>query len=100
MLMLGKEIEKTFKSMMDNLRKRAETEFMSSIKVLKDYKKLKTVEGGFWKSHWCGDEKCAETLEKGTSFEIRGEPFESKEKEGTCFACGKKGKVVYIAKAY
>jgi prolyl-tRNA synthetase len=69
-----------------------------------DYDKFKTVvddQGGFLKSHWCGDAACEAKVQEETKATIRCIPFDEPDEKGKCIVCGKESpKRVIFAKAY
>jgi prolyl-tRNA synthetase len=71
---------------------------------INDYNKFKLVtkkDGGFLKSHWCGDPGCEEKVQKETKATIRCIPFDEPDEKGKCIVCGKDSpKRVIFAKAY
>ncbi len=69
-----------------------------------DYAKFKEImadNGGFVKSHWCGNPDCEAKIKEETKATIRNIPFDRKEEKGKCIICGKEsdGRVIF-AKAY
>ncbi|MBN1406182.1 MAG: proline--tRNA ligase [Calditrichaceae bacterium] len=69
-----------------------------------EYNTFKTVidsEGGFLKSHWCGDAGCEAKVQEETKATIRCIPFNEADETGKCIVCGKEStKRVIFAKAY
>ncbi len=69
-----------------------------------DYAKFKDIisgDGGFVKSHWCGDPACEAKIKEETKATIRNIPFDRKQEKGKCIICGNEsdGRVIF-AKAY
>ena len=57
--------------------------------------------GAFVMAHWCGSDKCEETIKKDLSVTIRCIPFDSPTEEGKCIYCGSaSSRRVLFAKAY
>ncbi len=57
--------------------------------------------GAFVMAHWCGSDKCEETIKKDLSVTIRCIPFDSPTQEGKCIYCGAaSSRRVLFAKAY
>ena len=69
-----------------------------------EYEKFKQVvdqDGGFLKSHWCGDAACETKVQEETKATIRCIPFDESDEKGKCLVCGKDSpKRVIFAKAY
>jgi prolyl-tRNA synthetase len=63
--------------------------------------KLYEGEGGFARSHWCGDAACEQKVKEDTKATIRCIPFEQEKEEGSCIVCGNvsQGRVIF-SKAY
>jgi prolyl-tRNA synthetase len=70
-----------------------------SAKTLKELKQVISENGGFVKIGWCGEEKCAEKVEKEGCADIMGGEH-GKIENMKCVACGKDGTAVWAAKAY
>ena len=72
--------------------------------IIDDYDTFKTIvegEGGFLKSHWCGDGACETKVQEETKATIRCIPFDEADEKGKCIVCGKASpKRVIFAKAY
>jgi len=72
--------------------------------IIDDYDTFKTIvegEGGFLKSHWCGDGACETKVQEETKATIRCIPFDEADEKGKCVVCGKASpKRVIFAKAY
>jgi prolyl-tRNA synthetase len=91
-----------------NMKNNADKLIADKTKQVETKKEIKHVldEGGIVKTCFCSIDmdgaSCAEIVEKELGGEVRGEPFESKEKVFCkCPICGKEGKVViYIAKSH
>jgi prolyl-tRNA synthetase len=67
----------------------------------KDFLELLEGEGGFVKSHWCGNSQCETKVKEDTKATIRNIPFDAKEEKGKCIVCGSKSdKRVIFAKSY
>ncbi|RLD16915.1 proline--tRNA ligase [candidate division KSB1 bacterium] len=66
-----------------------------------EFKKIIAEDGGFVKSHWCGDPACEAKIKEDTKATIRNIPFDQKQEKGKCIICGKEsnGRVIF-AKAY
>ncbi len=69
-----------------------------------DYDQFKNIienEGGFIKSHWCGNPDCEAQVKTDTKATIRNIPFDREQEKGKCIVCGKEspGRVIF-AKAY
>ena len=66
------------------------------------YKKSKGYNNGaFVMAHWCGSDKCEETIKKDLSVTIRCIPFDSPVEEGKCICCDNaSSRRVLFAKAY
>ncbi len=66
-----------------------------------EFKKIIAEDGGFVKSHWCGDPACEAKIKEDTKATIRNIPFDQKQEKGKCIVCGKEsnGRVIF-AKAY
>jgi prolyl-tRNA synthetase len=57
--------------------------------------------GAFVMAHWCGADKCEETIKKDLSVTIRCIPFDSPTEKGDCICCGNaSSRRVLFAKAY
>ncbi|OGR20211.1 MAG: proline--tRNA ligase [Desulfobacula sp. RIFOXYA12_FULL_46_16] len=57
--------------------------------------------GAFVMAHWCGSDKCEETIKKDLSVTIRCIPFDSPTEKGECICCGNaSSRRVLFAKAY
>jgi prolyl-tRNA synthetase len=57
--------------------------------------------GAFVMAHWCGSDKCEETIKKDLSVTIRCIPFDSPTEKGECICCGSaSSRRVLFAKAY
>lgn len=54
---------------------------------------------GFFKTFWCGAEKCERELQ-ANKVTIRVLPFSGKTKTGKCAVCNKDGQEILVAKAY
>ncbi len=67
-----------------------------------DFKKRNaSLDGGFYRAHWCGDPACEESVQEETKATIRCIPFEAEAEEGACIRCGKpSAKRVVFAKGY
>ena len=66
-----------------------------------EFKKALDGDGGFIKSHWCGDAACEAKVQEETKATIRCIPFEESNEKGMCIVCGKESlKRVIFAKAY
>lgn len=64
---------------------------------------VEAVKTGIAVVHWCGDEACAEELEKATNGSVLGTEIRSphiKKSEGPCAVCGRKGTSTVIARTY
>jgi prolyl-tRNA synthetase len=67
--------------------------------VMEDFTKIIERDRGFIEAAWCGNPDCEQKIKEDTSATIRIVPLESAG-EGPCVLCGKKGKIVYFARAY
>lgn len=67
-----------------------------------NYEELRdSVQGGFAKGMWCGEDACEEKIKKELSATTRNMPFDQTPCGDHCCICGKKAdKVMYFAKAY
>jgi prolyl-tRNA synthetase len=105
---LIKEIKKIVSEFTENLKKRADTYFNSTLSEAKNRDELKKEldKGKLVKCNFCSNEmkgvKCAEIIEKELQGNVRGIRHDKNEKpEGNCLICGEKAEaVVYIAKSY
>ena len=65
------------------------------------FKRIIDKDGGFLKSHWCGDANCESKIQEETKATIRCIPFDQPNEKGQCLVCGKESKQqVVFAKAY
>lgn len=62
----------------------------------KEYKKA-VKEGGFYRIHWCGQNKCEDHLQERTKSTIRCIPHGAPEEDGVCIVCGEPSKRRVIA---
>jgi len=105
---LIREIKKIISEFTNNLKKKADDFFKSTISEAKDKEELKREldKGKLVKCNFCSNEmkgvKCAETVEKDLQGNVRGIRHDKVEKpNGNCIICnGKAEAVVYIAKSY
>lgn len=65
------------------------------------FKDIMDKDGGFALAHWCGSEKCEDSIVKETKATIRCIPIDKKKEKGKCIFCNKPsdGRVIF-AKAY
>ncbi|MEJ2053413.1 MAG: His/Gly/Thr/Pro-type tRNA ligase C-terminal domain-containing protein, partial [Calditrichaceae bacterium] len=94
------ELNTMQKDMLDNARKFREENTMN----IDDYDKFREIieaDGGFVKSHWCGNAECETKVQEETKATIRCIPFDEPEEDGKCIICGNPSKKrVIFAKAY
>ncbi len=58
-------------------------------------------DGGFLRSHWCGDAACEARVKQETKATIRCIPLDAPEEKGVCIICGKESLLrVIFARAY
>jgi prolyl-tRNA synthetase len=64
---------------------------------------IQAVRTGIAVVHWCGDEACAEKIEKETNASVLGTEVRSPhvvKTEGRCIVCGRPGTSTVIARTY
>jgi prolyl-tRNA synthetase len=102
------EILRTLEQMQTDLYNRARAFREQNSRAIDDYQKFKKeIEepGGFFWTHWCGNQACEDRLQEETKATIRCIPRLTTniqlEKEGKCLLCGGAAKEqAVIAKAY
>ena len=97
-------VRQTLNQMQKDMLERARKFQQDNTHVVDDYDKFKEIiagEGGFIRSHWCGDPACEAKIKEDTKATIRNIPFDREEEKGKCIVCGKEsnGRVIF-AKAY
>lgn len=103
---LVNSVKAALKEIQKEIAKKAEkylSDHITEAKNLEELKKMLYNPGGFVRTNWCGDVKCADSIKAETNGgTIRGTLFGKKEKVfGKCVWCKKEAKeVVYIAKSY
>ncbi len=98
------KVTSELKKMQSDMLERAREFLNNNTIFIDEYDKFKQVteeDGGFVKSHWCGDPACETKVQEETKATIRCIPFDEPEKKGQCIVCGKNSpKRVIFAKAY
>ncbi len=97
-------VRQTLEQMQKDMLERARKFQQDNTHDVDDYDKFKEIiagEGGFIRSHWCGDPACEAKIKEDTKATIRNIPFDREEEKGKCIVCGKEsnGRVIF-AKAY
>ncbi len=97
-------VRQTLEQMQKDMLERARKFQQDNTHVVDDYDKFKEIiagDGGFIRSHWCGDPACEAKIKEDTKATIRNIPFDREEEKGKCIVCGKEsnGRVIF-AKAY
>ncbi len=97
-------VRQTLNQMQKDMLERARKFQQDNTHDVDDYDKFKEIiagEGGFIRSHWCGDPACEAKIKEDTKATIRNIPFDREEEKGKCIVCGKEsnGRVIF-AKAY
>lgn len=99
-----KEIDNLLESFQEEMRHRAETRAREQIKHVSTMEEAKeAAEQGVAVLHWCGDEACADIIEKETGVGILGNDVRSgfiEDKTGRCLVCGKEALPAIIARTY
>ena len=94
------ELEKMQSEMLEKARAFREANTFE-IDDYNDFKEMIDGQGGFIKSHWCGNPACETKVKDDTKATIRNIPFEREREEGSCIVCGEKSwKRVIFARAY
>jgi prolyl-tRNA synthetase len=100
-------IKETAKEYDSNLFREANALFGESMADVDSLDAIKAAGEGakIFRCNFCSTsmegEKCAEVIEKETSFKVRGTKLEKEEASGDCIVCSKKAEeVVYIAREY
>jgi len=98
---LVKVIEKTIKTMTDDMRHRAwqwMKEHVYRISSLEEAKRLLKRRAGIVEVAWCGREECGHKLEEEVEASVLGTPMDLKERaKGNCVICGKKAEHILRA---
>ncbi|MBT8507179.1 proline--tRNA ligase [Methanomicrobiaceae archaeon CYW5] len=98
------EIGNLLESFREEMRQRAETRAGEQIKQVSTMGEAKeAAEKGVAVLHWCGDEACADMIEKETGVGILGDDVRSSyigDKTGPCIVCGKEARPAIIARTY
>jgi len=97
-------VQAELKTMQNEMLKRARRFQQENIFIVDDYTEFTerlNGEGGFVKSHWCGNPACETKVKEATKATIRNIPFDREKEEGRCIVCGNKseGRVIF-ARAY
>lgn len=97
-------VRTTLQQMQKDMLERARRFQQENTFEVDDYDKFKDIiagDGGFVKSHWCGDPACEAKIKEDTKATIRNIPFDREKEKGKCIVCGKEsdGRVIF-AKAY
>ena len=97
-------VRRTLEQMQKDMLERARKFQQDNTYEVDDYDKFKEIianDGGFIRSHWCGDPACEAKIKEDTKATIRNIPFDQKEEKGKCIICGKEsnGRVIF-ARAY
>ena len=90
----------TLEAIQESLFDKAKRFMEDNTYVVDDWKEFKDKKG-FILSHWCGEAKCEEDIQKKTNMTIRCIPINGNVEKGKCIQCGKESKMrVVFAKAY
>lgn len=98
---IDKQIEELLGKISDNMRKRAWEKFNKKINFASNIEEIERFgkEGGIIRAYWCGEERCAKSLEDRVNLDIIGIVREIS--DGECIYCGNKAKyLIQLARTY
>ena len=101
---IGEKVENELAAMQSDMLEKARAFRDENTIEIDEYDKFQRIvdqDGGFIKSHWCGDTECETKVQTETKATIRCIPFDQPAEKGKCIVCGKESqKRVIFAKAY
>ena len=98
---IDKQIEELLGKISDNMRKKAWEKFNKKINFASNIEEIERFgkEGGIIRAYWCGEERCAKSLEDRVNLDIIGIVREIS--DGKCIYCGNKAKyIIQLARTY
>ncbi len=98
---IDKQIEELLGKISDNMRKKAWEKFNKKINFASNIEEIERFgkEGGIIRAYWCGEERCAKSLEDRVNLDIIGIVREIS--DGKCIYCGSKAKyLIQLARTY
>ena len=97
------KLEALLEEIQDSLLAKARQRMDENTHDCDDFKEYKSrvKEGGFYRIHWCGQDKCEEHIQERTKSTIRCIPEGAPDEDGACIVCGEASKRrVIAAQAY